>query len=155
VTTYLMEANNLRNHLSALEESISDQQLVNIVLNSLPRSFDMVVQGIFLHDQSNLRRRYGKSFNGDNKIGQEEALAVYFRPHHRPHVPFYQVSNLQRGRGFARPSGLYYSTSSNQFHNNFMGVTSPIIRNAPQNIRPPMPHHHSFPTHAPTSSGQL
>lgn len=43
VTTYLMEASNLRNHLCALGEVISDRQLVNIVLNGLPRSFNMVV----------------------------------------------------------------------------------------------------------------
>ena len=44
--TYLMEASNLRNHLSTLRETISDRQLINIILNGLPRSFDMVVQRI-------------------------------------------------------------------------------------------------------------
>jgi hypothetical protein len=43
VTTYLMEASNLRNHLVTLGETISDKQLINIVLNGLPRSYDMVV----------------------------------------------------------------------------------------------------------------
>ena len=43
VTTYLMEASNLRNHLSALGETILDKQLISIVLNGLPRSYDMVI----------------------------------------------------------------------------------------------------------------
>jgi hypothetical protein len=43
VTTYLMEASNLRNHLTALEEVVSDRQLVNIVLNGLPHLFDMII----------------------------------------------------------------------------------------------------------------
>jgi hypothetical protein len=43
VTTYLMEASNLRNHLVTLGETISDKQLINIVLNGLPRSYYMVV----------------------------------------------------------------------------------------------------------------
>jgi hypothetical protein len=43
VTTYLMEASNLRNHLVIFGETISDKQLINIVLNGLPRSYDMVV----------------------------------------------------------------------------------------------------------------
>lgn len=46
VTTYLMEASNLRNHFSALGETISDKQLISIVLNGLPRSYDIVIQGI-------------------------------------------------------------------------------------------------------------
>ena len=105
VTTYLMEANNLRNHLSALGETISDRQLVNIVLNSLPRSFNMVVQGISYMTNPTFEDVMGKILietqrmtMRNNKIGQEEALAVQFCP---PHHPFYQAPHLHRGRGFA------------------------------------------------------
>jgi hypothetical protein len=46
VTVYLMEVSNLQNHLTAVGEVVSDRQLVNIVLNGLPHSFDMIIQGI-------------------------------------------------------------------------------------------------------------
>jgi hypothetical protein len=46
VSTYLMEARTLRNHLVVLGETISDNQLINVVLNGLPCSYDMVVQGV-------------------------------------------------------------------------------------------------------------
>ena len=36
VSTYLMEASNLRNHLTALGETILDKQLMNVILNGLP-----------------------------------------------------------------------------------------------------------------------
>ena len=46
ITAYLMEASNLCNHLNALGETIVDHELIDIVLNGLPCSFDMVIQGI-------------------------------------------------------------------------------------------------------------
>jgi hypothetical protein len=83
VTTYLMEASNLRNHLSALEENIADWQLINIVLNGLPRSFDMVVQGIsymtnptFEDVMEEILMENQRMAIRDHKYGQEEALAV-------------------------------------------------------------------------------
>ena len=42
VKSPLMEANNLWNHLATIGESISNKQLVNIVLNGLPCSYDMI-----------------------------------------------------------------------------------------------------------------
>ena len=94
----------------------------------------------------------------DNKTRQEEALAVQFRPQHspqfHPHIPFYQASNPQRRRGFARPVGLFYSTSSNQFRSNFPGTSLLAMHNFPLNIQPPSTYLHSFLAHASTNTGQ-
>ena len=46
MSTYLMEANTLQNHFVALGKNISDNQLINVMLNGLPWTYDMVVQGI-------------------------------------------------------------------------------------------------------------
>ena len=85
VTTYLMEASNLRNHLSALGETILDRQLVNIVLNGLARSFDMVIQGISYMTNPTFEDVMGKILMEsqrmtirDNKIGQEEACTISY-----------------------------------------------------------------------------
>jgi hypothetical protein len=87
VTTYLMEASNLRNHLSALGETISDKQLISIVLNGLPRSYDMVIQGIsymtnpiFEDVMGTILMEHQQMTIRDQKMGQDEALAVQFRP---------------------------------------------------------------------------
>jgi hypothetical protein len=53
ISAYLTEANDLRNHLHTLGETISDKQLNNIVLNELPSSYEMVIQGIaYMQDPS-------------------------------------------------------------------------------------------------------
>jgi hypothetical protein len=87
VTTYLMEASNLRNHLNALGETVSDKQLISIVLNGLPRSYDMVIQGISYMTNPIFEDVMGKILIEnqrmtirDQKLGQEEALAVQFCP---------------------------------------------------------------------------
>ena len=43
VSSYLVEASNLRNHLIALEKSVLDKQLINIVLNALLCSYEMII----------------------------------------------------------------------------------------------------------------
>jgi hypothetical protein len=85
--TYLMEASNLQNHLNALGETVSDKQLISIVLNGLPRSYDMVIQGISYMTNPIFEDVMGKILIEnqrmtirDQKLGQEEALAVQFCP---------------------------------------------------------------------------
>ena len=162
VTAYLMDASNLRNHLNALGETISDRQLVNIVLNGLPRSFDMVVQGISYMPNPTFEDVMGKILMEsqrmslrDNKHGQEEALAVQFRPqlrpHYRMHLPHQHASTQFRNRGFARPSGLHYSSTPNQFRGTFSGNSPPAVRNFASVARP---LHHSSSAHNSTGSGQ-
>ena len=111
-----MEASNLHNHLTALGENIVDWQLINIVLNGLSRSFDMVIQGIFYMTNPTFEDIMGKipmesqqMAIHKNKIGQEEALAVHFCSHNYFHQGnFNQTGNPRRGRDFAQPTGLYY-----------------------------------------------
>jgi hypothetical protein len=106
VTTYLMEGSNLRNHLMTLGETISDKQLINIVLNGLPRSYDMVVQGISYFQNPTYEDVMGKILAEaqrllarEQKLGQGEALAVQ-GPYH-----FGQTRGGRSGRrGFACPN---------------------------------------------------
>ena len=46
ISAYLMEGSNLRNHLTALGETILDKQLLNVVLNRLLQSYKMIIQSI-------------------------------------------------------------------------------------------------------------
>ena len=46
VLTYPMEASNLHEYLTTLGEMISDKEFINIVLNGLPKSFKMIIEGI-------------------------------------------------------------------------------------------------------------
>jgi hypothetical protein len=85
--TYLMEASNLQNHLNALGETVSDKQLISIVLNGLPRSYDMVIQGILYMTNLIFEDVMGKILKEnqrmaiqDQKMGQDEAMAVQFSP---------------------------------------------------------------------------
>jgi hypothetical protein len=83
VTIYLMKASNLRNHLSSLGETVSDKQLISIVLNGLPRSYDIVIQGISYMTNPIFEDVMGKILMEnqrmairDQKMGQDGALAV-------------------------------------------------------------------------------
>ena len=46
VSAYLMKTSNIRIHLIALEESILDKQLINIVLNGFLRFYEIIIQSI-------------------------------------------------------------------------------------------------------------
>lgn len=46
INTYLSEAMDIRNQLKAFREVVEDKTLNNIVLNGLPRSYEMVIQRI-------------------------------------------------------------------------------------------------------------
>jgi hypothetical protein len=133
VTTYLMEASNLRNHLSALGETVSDKQLISIILNGLPRSYDMVIQGISYMTNPIFEDVMGKILMEnqqmaiqDQKMGQGEALAVQFRPNFFNRGGFVQATHARRGRGFGRPTGLYYANPPHQFPDSYCN-SSPSI----------------------------
>ena len=60
VSFYLMESSNLWNHLIALEESISNNELINIILNKLLYSYEMIIQGIFYMTNPTFKDVIGK-----------------------------------------------------------------------------------------------
>jgi hypothetical protein len=136
--------------LSALGETISDRQL-NIVLNGLPRSFDMVIQGIsymtnpvFEDVMGKILMEHQRMAIRDQKIGQDEALAIQTCP------SFHRGRFTQHcGRGFARPTGLYYSHPA---QNSYSHLTTLDLRNISPFTRPSTPYRQPLPTHAPTIS---
>ena len=46
VSSYLMDARNLCNHLTTLRKMVSDEQLMNVILKGLLVSFKMIIQSI-------------------------------------------------------------------------------------------------------------
>ena len=46
INTYLTDAMNLHNQLKCYGEAIEDKTLINLVLNGLPQSYKMIIQGI-------------------------------------------------------------------------------------------------------------
>jgi hypothetical protein len=139
VTTYLMEGSNLRNHLMTLGETISDKQLINIVLNGLPRSYDMVVQGISYFQNPTYEDVMGKILTKaqrlsarEQKLGQDEALTVQGSYH------FGQTRGSKRGRGFVRPN-FNLSHYPRPYGYPQFQVRPPI----PGQFRSPKPHTHT------------
>lgn len=48
ISTYLINVMNVQNQLRAFKEIINDKTLVNILLNDLSKSYEIVIQGIIL-----------------------------------------------------------------------------------------------------------
>jgi hypothetical protein len=119
VTTYLIETSNLRNHLRTLGEEVSNKQLITIVLNGLPRSYDMIVQGTSYILNPTFEDVMEKILTETQcmeawnlKHGQEEALSVQFRPNFRGNPNYFRGG--RQGRGYPRPFGPQYFRPSYQ-----------------------------------------
>ena len=83
VSSYIMEASNLWNHLIALDKFVSDKKLINIVLNGLLQSYEMIIQGISYMTNPTFEDVIGKVLTKiqcmsvrNQKHGQEEALSA-------------------------------------------------------------------------------
>jgi hypothetical protein len=114
VNAYLTEASKLRDRLQTLGEKVPDRTLNNIVLNGLPRTYEMVIHGISYMTNRSFEDVMGKIIIETHrlavrkqKIGQEEALSLHTQRHHRPNFPrsfgapqFCGNYNGPRGRGF-------------------------------------------------------
>jgi hypothetical protein len=81
VATYLNKASDLRDRLKSLRDDIPDKTLNNIVLNGLPRSYEMTIQGITYITNPSFEEVMGKILTKshrlaarEHRIGSEEAL---------------------------------------------------------------------------------
>jgi hypothetical protein len=114
INAYLTEASELRDRLRTLGEQVPDKTLNNIILNGLPKTYKMVIQGISYMTNPSFEDVMGKIITEthrlavrEQKIGQEEALSLQAQRHHRPNFPcsfdvpqFCGNFNGPRGRGF-------------------------------------------------------
>jgi hypothetical protein len=83
VSIYLTEASELRDRLRTLREEVSDKTLNSIVLNGLPRTYEMVIQGISFMTNPSFEDVMGKLLTEihrlamrEQKLGQDEALSL-------------------------------------------------------------------------------
>jgi hypothetical protein len=116
ISTYLMEASMLQNHLITLGETISDNQLINVVLNRLLRSYDMVIQGVsylpnptYEDVMERILTQTQRMAVRKQKLGQEAALVVqaqYQSPNSHSDRGYHNNGHFRGGRrdhGFSRP----------------------------------------------------
>jgi hypothetical protein len=88
INTYLTDAMDLRNQLKCYGEAIEDKTLINLVLNGLPHSYEMIIQGITYLTNPTFDIVMGKLLTEthrknlrDQKRGQDEALSVQYQQH--------------------------------------------------------------------------
>ena len=85
INTYLTTTMDLRNQLRCYGESMEDRTLINLVLNGLPQSYKMIIQGItYLLDpkfevvmEKLLTKLHCKSLH-EQKRGHDVVLAILF-----------------------------------------------------------------------------
>jgi hypothetical protein len=165
VSTYLTEASELRDRLRTLGEEVSDMTLNSIVLNGLPRTYEMVIQGISFMTNPSFEDVMGKILTEthrlalrDQKLGQDEALSAHSqRPFFRGGGMYHRgnFGNFGgcRGRGYFRAPTSNFSPQHLRSHfsttpPSFLGPhpmsfhfanTVPSVKSQPSTIFPP-PH---------------
>ena len=88
INIYLTNTVDLRNQLKCYGEVIEDKTSINLVLNGLPQSYEMIIQGItYLTNptfdivmEKLLTETHRKNLR-DQKRGQDEALSVQYQQH--------------------------------------------------------------------------